>query len=105
MFICNHRTPTDRVRRMARRRPKAAHTELIHVRDAVFHAPMFALNAEATQNACTHTEQHAVHAGRSARTNRHIYITRTHTHTHTHTYVYISIYIYIDIYKYIYINI
>ena len=39
-----HRAPTKRVA-VARRRPKAAHTEGNVVTDAVFHAPMFALNA------------------------------------------------------------
>ncbi len=47
-----HRRPTERVRRGVRRRPKAAHTLVKSLTDAVFHAPMFALNAFAASNAC-----------------------------------------------------
>jgi hypothetical protein len=41
--------------------PGAAHTEFIVVTAAVFHAPMFALNADAELNACA-PKPHAVHA-------------------------------------------
>jgi hypothetical protein len=37
---------------MAHRRPKATHTICNVLTDAVFHAPMFALNAFASRNAC-----------------------------------------------------
>jgi hypothetical protein len=40
------------VRRGARAGPKAAHTASIVVTEAVFHAPMFALKADARKNAC-----------------------------------------------------
>ncbi len=91
MFICNHRRPTDRVRRMARRRPKAAHTDIMHVRDAVFHAPMFALNADAPQNACTQNNTQSTPTEVLARIG--IYTKYTHTHTHTYMYTYLYIYI------------
>jgi hypothetical protein len=42
-----NRRPAEQVRRAARRRPKAAHTDSSLLTDAVFHAPMFALNAVA----------------------------------------------------------
>ncbi len=42
---------------------KAAHTWDNEVIDAVFHAPMFALNADACENACAPTP-HAVHSRR-----------------------------------------
>ncbi len=41
--------------------PRAAHTPCNVVTAAVFHAPMFALNADATKNACA-PKPHAVHA-------------------------------------------
>ncbi len=41
--------------------PGAAHTETIFDTDAVFHAPMLALNADADWNACA-PKPHAVHA-------------------------------------------
>ncbi len=41
--------------------PGAAHTEAKKVTRAVFHAPMFALNADAEVNACA-PKPHAVHA-------------------------------------------
>jgi hypothetical protein len=41
--------------------PGAAHTDDNEVTRAVFHAPMFALNAYAELNACT-PKPHAVHA-------------------------------------------
>jgi hypothetical protein len=44
--------PTERIRCVARRWPKAAHTWNNVVTDAVFHAPMFALNANVLANAC-----------------------------------------------------
>ncbi len=50
-----HRRPTGRVNHVACRWPKAAHTEAMLNTDAVFHAPMFALNAEnepGEPNAC-----------------------------------------------------
>jgi hypothetical protein len=56
-----HRSPAERVRHSARRRAEKAHTEANVVTDAVFHAPMFALNAVADQNACA-PKPHAVHA-------------------------------------------
>jgi hypothetical protein len=40
------------IRRGARCRPKDAHTEPNEVTDAMFHAPMSALNADADWNAC-----------------------------------------------------
>ena len=43
-----HRTPTEHVRRW----PKSVHTEYMFNTAAVFHAPMFALNADADWNAC-----------------------------------------------------
>jgi len=44
--------------------PKAAHTPSIVATRAVFHAPMFALNADADRNACA-PKPHAVHAGQA----------------------------------------
>jgi hypothetical protein len=41
--------------------PEAAHTDCMFDTDAVFHAPMSALNADAPENACT-PKPHAVHA-------------------------------------------
>jgi hypothetical protein len=41
--------------------PGAAHTDCKFDTDAVFHAPMFALNADADQNACA-PKPHAVDA-------------------------------------------
>jgi hypothetical protein len=41
--------------------PEAAHTKYNEVTDAVFHAPMLALNADAEPNACP-PKPHAVHA-------------------------------------------
>jgi hypothetical protein len=46
-----HRRPAERARDVACRRPKAAHTEAMFDTDAVFHAPMFALNVDAEENA------------------------------------------------------
>jgi hypothetical protein len=48
---------------VAPRGRKAAHTEDKAVTRAVFHAPMFALNADALENACE-PKPHAVHADR-----------------------------------------
>jgi hypothetical protein len=42
-------------------RPGAAHTRINVVTDAVFHAPMLALSADAPPNACA-PKPHAVHA-------------------------------------------
>ena len=42
-------------------RPGAAYTEANEVKDAAFHAPMLALNADAPRNACA-PKPHAVHA-------------------------------------------
>ncbi len=42
-------------------RPRVAHTKAKLDTDAVFHAPMLALNADATKNACA-PKPHAVHA-------------------------------------------
>jgi hypothetical protein len=42
-----HRRPTERVRRMAPPLAEAAHTKRMFDTDAVFHAPMSALNADA----------------------------------------------------------
>jgi hypothetical protein len=42
-----HRRPAERIHRGARRRPEAAPTPINAVTDAVFHAPMFTLNAVA----------------------------------------------------------
>jgi hypothetical protein len=47
-----HRRAAERARRSERRRPDAAHTQYNVVTDAVFHAPMFALNVDAPMNAC-----------------------------------------------------
>jgi hypothetical protein len=41
--------------------PEAAHTSYMFDTNAVFHAPMFALNADANANACA-PRPHAVHA-------------------------------------------
>ena len=43
--------------------PGAAHTPCMFDTDAVFHTPMFALNADADWNACA-PQPHAVHARR-----------------------------------------
>jgi hypothetical protein len=45
----------------------AAHTEEKEVTDAVFHAPMFALNADAIWNACepSHTKSTPVESART----------------------------------------
>jgi hypothetical protein len=48
MYASPHQRPIERVRRIGRRWWKAAHTLAMFDTDAVFHAPMFALNADAT---------------------------------------------------------
>ncbi len=50
-----HRKPTERRPLRCARRPEGAHTEAIDVTDAVFHAPMFTLKADAAANACEPT--------------------------------------------------
>jgi hypothetical protein len=48
-----HASATDRAQSAAvRARPEAAHTKDKSVTEAVFHAPMSALNADAESNAC-----------------------------------------------------
>ena len=48
-----HASATDRAQSAAvRAGPEAAHTENNVVTEAVFHAPMFALKADAEENAC-----------------------------------------------------
>ncbi len=48
-----HAATTDRAQSAAvRAGPEAAHTERNVVTEAVFHAPMFALKADAKENAC-----------------------------------------------------
>ncbi len=49
MYVWLHRTPAERV---CAAPPKAAHTAYNDVTRAVFHASMFALNADANWNAC-----------------------------------------------------
>ncbi len=78
-----HRAPAERVpRRWRAAAPKAAHTEDNVVTDAVFHAPMFALNATAPENACE-PKPHAVHRRREgpARFRRGCGCAQTRTHT------------------------
>ncbi len=70
---------------MARRRPKAEHTWYKVVMRAVFHAPMFALNADATVNACEPNRTRSTPTER-ARTFRCGYVgAETHNHTRAHT--------------------
>ena len=45
----------NRPRRISRATAETAHTQVNVVTDAVFHAPMFALNADASRNACEPT--------------------------------------------------
>jgi hypothetical protein len=53
-----HASATDRAQSAAvRAGPEAAHTEDKSVTEAVFHAPMFALKADAEANACEPTTQ------------------------------------------------
>jgi hypothetical protein len=83
-----HRRPAERARRVGCRRPKAAHTRYRLDTDAVFHAPMFALNADAEENACepkrtrsTPTERARTIRRRCVRPNPHAH-TRTRARTH-----------------------
>ena len=94
-------TDRARPRRAALRRPKAAHTACNVVTDAVFHAPMFALNAVADQNACEpdHTQFTPIESARKfgadtacwrrnllARARTHAQTQHKLTHvTHSHT--------------------
>ena len=60
-----------------RRRPNPAHTEINNVTRAVFHAPMFALNAES--NACEPNDT------RSTPTEIARKVSKAYSHTHPHT--------------------
>ena len=58
--------PNTRPPALARRPgPKAAHTEVNAVTDAVFHAPMFALNADAEANACEPSHPRSTPTGKA----------------------------------------
>jgi hypothetical protein len=77
--------PAERVPpAVARRRAeKAAHTAYNVVTRAVFHAPMFALNADACENACA-PKPHVVHAdGRRSHVSARVCGRPYPTHTHT----------------------
>jgi hypothetical protein len=58
------RPSASRPRWRAARAGKAAHTQCNVVTDAVFHAPMFALNAHAVRNACEPSHPRSTPAGR-----------------------------------------
>ena len=97
-----------------RAKAEAAHTPTNDVTRAVFHAPMFALNADADRNACdlNHTRCTPTECARTfgadtrARVMKH---TRTHTHSRTqthcctrtkvHAYLRIHVYVYLDAYE------
>jgi hypothetical protein len=70
--------------RGARRRRKAAHTLVKPVNDAVFHAPMFTLNADANRNACepNHTGSAPTECAHTFR--RGYMCARTHAHACTY---------------------
>ncbi len=84
-----HRRPAERVLpEVARRRAgKAAHTAYNVVTDAVFHAPMFALNAFADSNACEPSHPRSTPTERARMCRRGCVCAQSHTHTHTDAYV------------------
>ncbi len=79
-----HRIPAERIRRGARRRPKAAHTRHKLVTRAVFHAPMFALNTYAEENACApnHPRSTPRESARKSTFWRGYMCAQTHAHAH-----------------------
>jgi hypothetical protein len=81
-----HRTPAERVALALARRPgaeKAAHTEDNEVTDAVFHAPMSALNADAPLNACEPSHPRSTPTSRARMCRRERVGARSHTRTRT----------------------
>ena len=76
-----HRRPAERVRRGVHRRSKAAHTMPMFDPDAVFHAPMFALNAAAFTNACKPSHAWSAPTERARTVAARIRGARTHTQT------------------------
>jgi hypothetical protein len=74
-----HRSPTERVRHVACRRPKAVRTRHRLDTDAVFHAPMFALNADAEANACEPSRTRSTPTERAQTLRRGYVWGQTHT--------------------------
>ena len=77
-----------------RRRPKAEHTVYKVVTDAVFHVPMFALNADVASNVCepNQTQSMPTESARKlgadtrGRGRNHVHSeTLSYTHSHSHT--------------------
>ncbi len=69
---------------VVRRWPKAAHTWNNVVTDAVFHAPMFALNANVLANACEPSLTRSTPTERARTFRRRYRRARTHTRSRTH---------------------
>ncbi len=65
--------------------PKAAHTTTNVVTDAVFHAPMFALNAVAAMNACEPSHPQSTPPEGACTCRRGCVGAQSNTHTHTRT--------------------
>ncbi len=75
----------SRLRWRAARAGEAAHTNSNEVTAAVFHAPMFALNAFADLNACAPSHPRSTPTERARMSRRGCVRAQSHTHTRAHT--------------------
>ena len=83
-----HPPSASRLRWCAAGAEKAAHTPANEVIDAVFHAPMFELNADAygpPPNACAPNHPRSTPTERARMCRRGCVRARSHTHTRGHT--------------------
>jgi hypothetical protein len=81
-----HASATDPAQSAAvRARPKAAHTKYNVVTEAVFHAPMFALKADAESNACAPSNATLGGGGKCSHASARMRARqRAHTHERAH---------------------